>query len=164
MQLICTKRKRRERIRSAFTLLEVLVAMGIIGVTFIALYGGLTYGMTRVQLSREDLRATQILMEKMETIRLYNWDQITATGTNLYIPTNFTASYSPSGGGTNGGAVYSGEVKIEDSSLGTNYDDDIKKVTVTLNWKTGSISRSRTISTLVAQNGLHSHIYQAHYH
>ncbi len=146
--------------RSGFALLEVLVAMSIIGVVFVALYSGLTYGFTRIQLSRENLRATQILMEKMETIRLYNWDQI--TDPNM-IPTNFTASYYPAAG-TNQGVLYTGTFSIEDPGFTANYNDKMRRITVTLNWQTGSVHRQRSLSTLVTENGLYDYVYQEHYH
>src|SRR5438309_11552711 len=90
----------------AFTLMEVLVAVAIISIEFVSLYLGMTQGFAIVQVARENLRATQILQEKMETIRLYTWDQITNNG---FIPPTFTAAFYPAGSQTNNqGATYQG--------------------------------------------------------
>src|SRR5262245_36548489 len=124
----------------AFTLMEVMVAVAVIGVTFIALYAGLAHGYSTVQLARENLRATQILTEKMETIRLYNWDQLNNKG---FIPDKFETTYYPAGGTNGTGVVYKGKLKIEDSKLKTNYEDDMKVVTIELEWTTGHLKRSR---------------------
>ena len=57
----------------AFSMIEILVAMVVLGIMFVSLYSGFSSGFAVVQLARENLRATQILQEKMETIRLYTW-------------------------------------------------------------------------------------------
>jgi prepilin-type N-terminal cleavage/methylation domain-containing protein len=140
----------------AFTLVEVVFAMGIVGVLFLALYAGLSSGFAIIKLARENTRATQILVEKMETIRLYNWDQINSNG---FLLTNFSVRYYPVGGATNGGTLYNGSISIMAAPLATSYADDMKKVTVTLDWKTGDLPRTRSISTYVSRNGLQNYIY-----
>jgi uncharacterized protein (TIGR02598 family) len=146
---------------SAFTLMEVVVATAIMGVTFVSLYAGMTYGFSVVRMSREDMRATQILIEKMETMRLYNWDQI---NTGNFIPEKFQATYSPVGSTNEQGIIYYGEVKIENCNLSSNYEDRMKKVTVELSWDSSNKegaknARHRTLSTYVAENGLHKHVF-----
>ena len=49
-------------------MVEVLVAVSLVGIMFVSLYSGISSGFAVVQLARENLRATQILQEKMETI------------------------------------------------------------------------------------------------
>lgn len=139
-----------------FTITEVLFAMAIMGVTFMALYAGLSSGFSVIKLARENTRATQILIEKMETIRLYTWDQINSNG---FIPTNFTVAYYPMGGSNNCGTIYTGMVSIAPVSLGTSYDNDMRKITVRLDWRTGNLPRQRSISTYVSRYGLQNYIY-----
>jgi len=151
---------RKTKARAAFTLVEGLVAISMVGVGFLALYSGLTYGFSRIQLAREDFRATQILVEKMETIRLYNWAQINDRN---YVPNTFTASYYPpgaqSGNSQSSGVVYTGKLEIKDSQLDSNYRDAVREVVLTLTWKSGKLKRSRSLSTYVAEFGLHNHVY-----
>jgi hypothetical protein len=136
--------------------MEVMVAVAIIGVVFIALYAGMAHGFSTVQLARENLRATQILTEKLETIRLYNWEQITD---DKFIPNSFVTTYYPAGGTNGTGVTYKGKLKIQKVDLKTNYDDDMRVVTIDLDWTTGHLKRSRSVSTQVARYGLYNYIY-----
>src|SRR5438309_11723539 len=108
MKIRISSQRRVEAGSKAFTLMEVLVAVAIIGVQFVTLYVGMTQGFGIVQVSRENLRATQILQEKMETIRLYTWNQITNAG---FIPPTFTASFYPAAQ-PNRGLDYHGTLPI----------------------------------------------------
>src|SRR5204863_9159663 len=83
---------RIRRSLAAFSLVEATVGMAIIGTTVGALFTGFTSGFFTMQLARENLRATQIMLEKMETIRLYSWKQVT---NSAYIPNTFTNFYDP---------------------------------------------------------------------
>jgi hypothetical protein len=109
-----------------------------------------------MQMARENLRATQILLEKMETIRLYSWDQIT---TPDFIPTTFTAQYDPQGGNGSQGLTYTGSMVISDAPVTTSYSGDMKLVKVTINWKTGNLGRTREFSSLVSRYGMQDYIY-----
>src|SRR5947208_2753997 len=74
----------------AFTLVEVMTASALLGIMSISLLGALSSGFAVLRLTQEQLRATQILQEKMEIIRLYSWDQVNTPG---YVPTSFTAAF-----------------------------------------------------------------------
>jgi len=159
MNIRTSSEQRTDTRRHAFTLMEVLVVVAIIGVEFVSLYLGMTQGFGIVQVARENLRATQILQEKMETIRLYTWDQINTAG---FIPPTFTAAFYPAGSQTNQGATYQGTVTISDvpPPLSTaSYAKDMKMVVVQVNWQSGNIQRNRDMRTLVSHYGLHNYIY-----
>jgi len=51
------------------------MGMAIAGIVVFSLYAGINFGMFNLQMSRENLRATQIMLEKVETLRF-------ATGTS----------------------------------------------------------------------------------
>jgi len=106
-------------------------------------------------LSRENVRATQILQDKMESIRLYNWDQINTTG---FIPEEFVAPYYPNGS-TNSGVVYEGEVDISAAPVSVSYSNDLRLVTVTVEWKSGGVERQRDMQTYISRYGLQHYIY-----
>jgi type II secretory pathway pseudopilin PulG len=144
----------KKRLQAAFGLTESLIGVAIIGVVFTSLYAGMTMGFQSVRSARENLRATQILLEKFESLRLYNWDQVT---TNNYIPTTFTNHYvlNPQTAGT----VYTGRVSIGPVPLTEVYRDDMRLVTVSVEWTTGNIRRSRSFSSFVAKYGLQHYIY-----
>src|SRR2546422_9847590 len=161
MKIRISSQRRAEGGSKAFTLMEVLVAAAIIGVQFVTLYLAMTQGFGIVQVAREHLRATQILQEKMETIRLYTWDQITNNG---FIPPTFTAAFYPAGSQSNNnqGATYQGTVTISavPPPLSTaSYAKDMKMVVVQVSWQSGNIQRNRDMRTLVSHYGLHNYIY-----
>src|SRR5690242_4145889 len=159
MKLNITSQQRPDRRRDAFMLMEVLVAVMIVGVTFVTYYLGMTQGFGLVQVARENLRATQILQEKMETIRLYTWDQVNTAG---FIPATFTATFYPQGTQTNQGVTYQGTFTLTNAPATVTgpYVSDLRMVIFQLNWQSGSVQRQREMRTLVSHYGLHNYIYQ----
>lgn len=146
--------------RCAFTLLEVAITTAILGVIFVTFYAGIGAGFSMVGLSRENLRANQILLDKMETVRLYNWSQINSNG---FIPPTFTVPFDPAAdsktNGSGSGVTYYGELKIADAPIKANYSNTLKLVTVSLTWTNGSNARVRSMQTLVSEFGLQTYVY-----
>ena len=60
---------------------------------------------------------------------------------------------------TNGSPVFNGTVSIVNSGMAESYADDVRLVTVSLNWTNGGLSRSRSMSTYVARYGLQNFVY-----
>jgi type II secretory pathway pseudopilin PulG len=152
IKVALTNRRRR---LAAFSLVEVTVGLGIVGTCVAALFSGFTTGFFTIKMARENLRATQILLQKTEAIRLQSWDQLT-NPTN--IPTSFAERYDPNSE-TDKGVVYTGNIIITNCPITSSYSNEMKQVTITLNWKTGSVDRNRSYSTYVARNGLQNYIY-----
>lgn len=50
--------------RRAFTIMEALIALGLIGTAGVALLAGLSSGFVMMRFARENLRATQIMLEE----------------------------------------------------------------------------------------------------
>lgn len=153
------------RRREGYSLAEVLVGTGILGTVFFSLYAGMTNGFAYTQLCRENLRATQIMAERIEGLRLYRWDQITNPS---FFVTNFTAWYYPlevTNGG--GGIKFYGQIRLSPPTglEGAAYFNDLRLVTVTLTWTNGNgpqgqpIVRQRQMQTYVARNGMQHYVY-----
>jgi type II secretory pathway pseudopilin PulG len=149
------KLKLSSRLREAFSIVEVLIGMAVAGIVFVSLYAGISAAFGVLQMTRENLRATQIMVEKMETIRLYNWQQLNETG---FIPQTFTAPYHPLGDG-DGGLLFSGKLVITNAPFNHTYAEDVRLIRVELNWTSGRVERKREMSTLVTRNGLQNYIY-----
>ena len=132
------------------------MAMAVVGICALALFSGFTSGFFNIRLARENLRATQIMLEKTETLRLYSWDQVTSNG---FIPTNFTARYDPNASAGAQGLTYRGIMTLSPVTLDTTYSNDMRMVTVQLDWHTGGIQRHRQFTTYIARNGLQNYIY-----
>jgi prepilin-type N-terminal cleavage/methylation domain-containing protein len=143
----------------AFTLIEVTVSVGVIGVVLVSLYAGLAFGFGQIQVSREDERATQILSEKMEVVRLLSWDQLV----NLpgYVPATFTASYSAANP-TNppaGSLIYSGAVVVTNAPISENYSNDMRMMQITLTWQSRGLTHQRSMTTFASRYGLQNYVY-----
>jgi uncharacterized protein (TIGR02598 family) len=151
-----SSRRLRRKLIAAFSLAEVSVAMGIVGTATVALFSGFTTGFFTMQMARENLRATQIMLERTETLRLYNWDQVTLPG---FIEHVTYEKYDPNAPDGEQGLTYKVTVDIDSVPLTTAYSADMRMVTVTLDWKTGEINRNRSFTTYIARNGLQNYIY-----
>src|SRR5258708_32929920 len=57
---------------AAFTLPEVMLGMVSMSVMIVSLYSGISSGFGMVNLARQNLRATHVALEKMETMRMYS--------------------------------------------------------------------------------------------
>lgn len=138
-----------------------MIAVGVMSVVLISVFAGILYGNTEIKLSRENLRATQVVLEKMEGIRLYTFDQLVSS--NMF-PTTFTAQYYPlANGNQSSGATYYGNLTITDPATGTAYNPDLRLVTVSVTWTnqygSQSIVRTRAMKTLVARNGIQNYSF-----
>jgi prepilin-type N-terminal cleavage/methylation domain-containing protein len=155
MRILIHQKDSKDR-SQAFTLVEILVATAVLGVMFLSLYVGVSAGFGIIQVARENLRATQILQEKMETIRLYTWDQITTTN---FVPNGFTEYFYSDGTNVDKSLTYKGTVSISPSGLTESYSNDVKKVNIKVTWASGKITRSREMKTFVSTHGLQFYIY-----
>ena len=139
--------------QSGFTFIEVCVSMGLALIVFMALYTCIYRGFDLTKQSRENLRGTQIVVEKLESIRLYNWNQLNYSN---MIPASFTDYYTPSN--SNKGITYYGTVQIVPVTFTTDYNTNVRSVTVTVLW-TNKISITRTMTTYVSKDGAQNYIY-----
>jgi uncharacterized protein (TIGR02598 family) len=155
MSINVTVQRSNHRTKGGFSIVEGSVAMGIVGIVFVSLLAGFTSGFSLIRQARENVRATQILQEKLEMMRLYNWDQIT---TNGFIPTNFVAYFDPTNSSTNG-IIYSGKVTITGTPVTEAYSNNLRQVMVEVTWISGQITRKRQMATFVSRYGLQNYIY-----
>jgi prepilin-type N-terminal cleavage/methylation domain-containing protein len=136
-----------------YTLIEVMVAVGILGIMIVSLYAGFSSGFAILRASRERTRATQVLLQKIEAIRMCSWSQLPS------FPQNFQEPLDPRA--TNGTpAFYFGSVSfgspgvIPDTAA---YKTNMQQVTVTVRWTNfnGSVETpfSDQMTTLLARYG-----------
>jgi hypothetical protein len=150
-----------------YTFAEVLSATAILGFVSASLYCGLGASFSVVQTTRENVRATQIMLQKVEAIRLFTWSQLGDT-TN-YLTTDFTEDYDPLGT-TNGtsGVKYRCFVSASTPAVGDvadAYRTNMSTVTVSVYWTNyigaKSIVHNRSMQTRVARNGMQNYIWGA---
>ena len=151
MRIRCVKKS-----ESGLTLVDVVMAVALLGIMASGIFGSFRYGFFTLQLARENQRATQILLEKVETIRLYSWDQVNSAG---FIPATFSEVYDPQGASSAKGTTYSGTVAVANCTNGTSYSANLRQLTLTLNWTTGTIPHTRSLATYIAKDGLQNYVY-----
>jgi len=145
--------------RPGFTLVEAIVAMAVVGIVVMALYGGITSSFLIIRIARENLRATQIMLEKMEVMRLCTWDQVNSNG---FIPSTFTASYYTKNSTNLTGVTYDGTITIAPVTalqINGSYNDDMRQITVNVGWTTQNQNHNRQISTYVSRYGIQNYLF-----
>ena len=150
-----------------YTFIEVMAATAILGFVAGSIYWGLAAGNVLIQSTREDLRATQVMLQKLEAIRLFTWSQL--GDTNNYLTSNFVEDYDPSGAtNSSGGVKYRCYVSASTPAVGEvseAYRTNMRTITVTLYWTNYSgaaaIVHKREMQTRVAHNGMQNYIWGA---
>lgn len=148
--------------QSAFTLAEVLIAVLVLAVAAISLYSGFASGFMLVDSTRQELRATQILTQKSEAIRLCSWSSLTNC------PISFTEVYDPNSPNGSVGTRYVGTISTNDPTVIPNsmsYRSNMCLATITLFWTNyignQRLIHSRTTQTLIARYGIQNYIWGA---
>ena len=136
------------------------MATGIIAVTGAGVISSINYGLCIMRIARENQRATQVMLEKLEAIRLYNWTQVTNSG---FIPSSFTAVYDPTSPANAQGTTYYGSMSVTVpvfTGTSPNYAPNLRQFNVSVDWtNAGRIAHHRSLSTYVAQNGVQNYVY-----
>ena len=150
----------------AFSMVEVLIGVAIIGVVFISLFAGMSVSFGSTQIARENLRATQVMLECMEGIRLHTWNQMVYSN---MVPASFQTSYYPLAlSGQSTGITYYGTIQITNRPMSptVTYADRMRAITVSVYWtnyygkqQTNAIVRSRSMTTFTARDGIQNYIY-----
>jgi len=154
----CRPSRARHQSRCGFALVEVVTGMMILEMVLVALYAALASAFNSVNMERDNLRATQIMVEKMEIVRMYNWEQIK----NPALWPKFFTAYSDPAGVTNAtgrGALFSGRIQLTPGPNDVGYGDDMRTVTIDITWKTGNMQRSRQFQSYITKNGLQNYSY-----
>ncbi len=150
---ICCKTYRQR----GTTIAEVVISTCILSIMATGIIGCFTYGFYIMELARENQRATQIILEKFETVRLYNWDQVLAPG---FIPASFDDVYDPQAGAGGGGVAYHGTLTVTNVPFTTSYSANMRQLVISLSWTSSkNLTRTRTMSTLVAKDGVQNYVY-----
>jgi type II secretory pathway pseudopilin PulG len=145
------------------TLVEILVAVGVLGILMVIFFAGITGGYAIINTFRQDLRATQILTQKTEAVRLCTWAQLNG------LPQSFTDYYYSLGTtNTTANTVYKGTISVTAATNIPNtatYYDRVKLVTVGVVWTNNfgghPVVHNRQMQTVAAYYGLVNYIYGA---
>ena len=134
-----------------YALIEVMVAGGLLAFIIFSTYTAFSFGFGTIRLTQEELRADQILVQKLETLRMYDWSKVNPS----FIPTSFTANFSAAG--ANQGVTYNGAIEISPASVSETYSNTLRQVTVSLSWNSAGLPHTRSMTTFVSQNGIENY-------
>jgi prepilin-type N-terminal cleavage/methylation domain-containing protein len=136
-------RKREKRKEEGFTLIEVLITMMILSGVMTALLSCFIYGLNIISRMKQTAVATQIIQEQLEDIRDMTYDDIVSLGSSF---DNAGFEQLSTWSGCEGA---SGGIAVE-SSLG----DDIKKITVTVQWTYRGRAQREDLVTFITREGI----------
>ncbi len=159
--------RQRPGLDSAYTLVEVLCALALGAIVISAMFTAFNNGFAILRLTRDDERATQILMQKTEAIRVMTWANLSNC------PTTFQDSYNPTGTNGTQGTTYYGTISRfgDPTNLPSTvyYRSNVYLVTITLTWSNSlttsnnsswtPVGHTRQAQTLLAQQGMQSYLY-----
>ncbi len=141
-------------------MVEACVCVGVFGIIFAAFFSGMSASFSLVGSSRETLRAAQIMSEKLDTLRLYSWDQLTTPG---YIPTTFQTAFYPTNGLNAGtspsqGVTYTGTITISNAPIvSEDYSNEVRTVVIDLTWQRGAVTHHAEMSTMFSKYGMQTY-------
>lgn len=146
---------------------EGLVAAAFLGVVVALLYGAFSLGFPVIQSTRESLRASRIVMQRAEALRLFTGSQV--RDPNNCLKPLFVEPYDPRGVTSNSGrGQYAGYASAAGSATGdlpTACHTHMRPVTVTLYWTNyigaKPVVHSRQMQTALARNGMPKYIWGA---
>jgi len=150
--------KLRRASASGFTLMETVVAMLSAGVMLPGLFTGLAYAFSSVQAARDELRATQIVVQRMEAIRLAPYKSLQDP---VAYPATSTEYYSPSlKASGQGGTTYTVNYTWTNAptTLPPSYRTNMMLVTINASWKSGNVQRTRSMQSYVARYGIQRYV------
>lgn len=146
--------------RAGYTLVEVMVAAALLGIMLVVFFTGFAQGYLNLNTARQDLRATQILTQKTEAVRLCTWAELT----NL--PPTFVDYYTENTSTNSDKTTYYGTIFIENPtniSSGVSYYSKIKLVTIGVTWTNYVYNRPvphhRQMQTMAARDGMVNYLY-----
>ena len=123
--------------QKGFSLIEVLIAIFILGIVSVTLISVFIYGFNVVFKTRQVTIATQIAQEEVELVRNMNYDDILLLGS--------TYSHDNLSDLVNGAGVL---------SLESGPGDDIKKLTVSVTWDYQGTNMRKDVVTFIAREGV----------
>ncbi|HEV2319067.1 MAG TPA: prepilin-type N-terminal cleavage/methylation domain-containing protein [Verrucomicrobiae bacterium] len=168
--------------RRAFTIVELLISAAIAAIILAAVFATVSTSFGILTVTRQNLRGTQIIVSRLEGLRLEAWDQtnqLSQLFNTGYLPTSFVEYFYPLGlnGSTNQGIAYYGTMTVSQLTNSTlesdvfggtipDYATNMALVTVSLSW-TNSVNglsaqgtaHNRSMTTLVSEFGIQNYVY-----
>jgi type II secretory pathway pseudopilin PulG len=140
---------------AGFSFIEAIIAVAAFALLSLGLFAGLSTCFQTTQVTRENLRATQIIQQSMEVVRLCNWNQTNPSSN--FIPTSLSVPYDTA---STNGLTYQVSVTITNPPSMTDvYTNDLRMITVQVTWTSANVQHARSMSTFVSQFGIQNYVW-----
>jgi prepilin-type N-terminal cleavage/methylation domain-containing protein len=159
IEILQTQSKARLRkASSGFTLVETIVAIMVSAIMLSAHFLAFAAGYALMTVTREDLRASQIMLQRMEAVRLTGYNQLADTNKFPASTTQYFDEIGKANG--NGGVAYTvtHQIALPTANLPPEYKSNMTEVTVGVSWTSGTKTRTRSMKTYVAKYGVQGYI------
>lgn len=134
-----------------FTLIEVLLAVFILGLSIAGSLVTLQMAFGMVEMSRDQTLASQFLQAEIETLRLKNWTQLSALP-----PEEEFSIHGDFGNDIRERFTCIRRIELVRSGV------NVKRVVVTATWRTrNGVDRQLVYQTRIAQNGINDYYYRS---
>ena len=130
-------KKNQKRPKEGFSLVEVLIAVFVLGIVSMTLISVFIYGFNVVYRTRQINLATRIAQEEVELVRNLDYDDILLLGTSY---SHESLSELENGNGT--------------LSIEAGPGDDIRKLTVSVTWDYRGINMRKDVVTFITREGV----------
>lgn len=138
-------------LEGAFTLVEVMISVGIATVALVSIVVGFSSAMQTVRFTEEQTRAVRIMSQRMEMVRIYPWSRIT---NSAFLSTPFTNYLRETTWEAPSGPRYIGTYTLGPGPSGVNYSNRLRTLTITLTWNSVAGTHTRQLSSLISDSGL----------
>src|SRR3990167_8497230 len=134
----------KKQFRSGLSLIELLISITLIGVSILAIYGAIIYGINVNRKAKNLSLAYQIANQEMETIRNSAFSDLTNRTAADFISDSAAELTKLNSG--------DGDLTIQNYAA----DENIKEVTVEVSWSEQDGVKNVTFSTLVSLYGINN--------
>ncbi len=132
------------------TLIELMMAVMILGLLFGGAITTLGRGFFEIELSRDSVRVTQLLQSEVELLRTQNWTQLEALKGTSTVSLELDSSGDP---------IFGGKYTLT-RALTTSKVDQLQ-LSLKANWTDSrGISHDRTFYTIFTKDGLNDYYYR----
>ncbi len=141
--------RRRWHSRAGLSLIEILIAILVIGIVIGSTLVAMRSGFSMIQLARDNTMASQIMQSEMENLRLMNWTQLgeLPEEESFEVDTQLDANIA---------------ARYERTRRVTEVRDGMREVELVVEWDTvGGSRHTRTYRTLFSQEGLNDYYYRS---
>lgn len=144
--------------RSGFTLVEMMVAIVVIGITLTAAFSTIGYGYRTMETGRDYTRVAQILQSEMEDMRTLSWSQLEPLTSTTYQKITLNADFAAVFGDRYEAWLW---VRNRVDASGVVLADQ-KEISIKVTWKdSNGILMSRSTTTWFTENGMHDYFYRS---